>query len=47
MDVSRRGRAMFSDDVWRRLAELLKLSLRELQIAQAIFDDDKESAIAE
>jgi DNA-binding CsgD family transcriptional regulator len=37
---------VFSDAIWRLLAESLELSGRESQIVQAIFDDQKESAIA-
>jgi DNA-binding CsgD family transcriptional regulator len=40
------GRSVFSDAIWRLLAESLELSGRESQIVQAIFDDQKESAIA-
>jgi DNA-binding NarL/FixJ family response regulator len=37
---------MFSDSIWRLLARSLELSQREFQILQAVFDDQKESAIA-
>ena len=37
---------MFSDSIWRLLAVSLELSQREFQILQAVFDDEKESAIA-
>jgi DNA-binding NarL/FixJ family response regulator len=37
---------MFSDSIWRLLAGSLELSQREFQIPQAVFDDQKESAIA-
>jgi DNA-binding NarL/FixJ family response regulator len=37
---------MFSDSIWRLLAGSLELSQREFQILQAVFDDQKESAIA-
>ncbi len=40
------GRFVFSDGVWRLLARSLALSRRECQIVQALFDDQKESAIA-
>jgi DNA-binding NarL/FixJ family response regulator len=40
------GRSMFSDSIWRLLAGSLELSQREFQILQAVFDDQKESAIA-
>lgn len=40
------GRSIFSDDLWRDLALALKLSQRELEIVQAVFDDHKESLIA-
>ena len=39
-------RSVFPDDTWRALAVALNLSERELQIVQAVFDDDKESVIA-
>lgn len=37
---------MFSDDAWRHLARALRLSGRESEILQAVFDDQKESCIA-
>ena len=37
---------MFSNEVWRRLAKSLGLSKRESQIVPALFEDQKESAIA-
>lgn len=40
------GRDIFSEPVWRDLAGALRLSGRESQIVQAVFDDRKESAIA-
>jgi DNA-binding CsgD family transcriptional regulator len=41
------GRYVFSDEVWCLLARSLALSQRECQIVQALFDDQKESAIAD
>jgi DNA-binding CsgD family transcriptional regulator len=38
---------VFSDDLWRDLAHSLKLSQRESEILQAVFDDHKESRIAD
>lgn len=40
------GRLVFSEDIWRDLARALKLSQRESEILQAVFDDHKESLIA-
>jgi len=40
------GCSVFSDDAWRHLARVLRLSGRELEILQAVFDDQKESTIA-
>ena len=42
-----KGRAIFSDEQWKSLAETLSLSEREFQILQCVFDDDTESRIAE
>lgn len=42
-----RGAAVFSEGDWSWLALRLGLSVRELQIAKAVFDDQIESAIAE
>jgi DNA-binding NarL/FixJ family response regulator len=39
------GRLVFSHEIWRLLARSLGLSERECQIVQALFDDQKESAI--
>lgn len=38
---------MFSEHAWKEITRSLKLSGRELQIVQAIFDDEKNLAIAE
>jgi DNA-binding CsgD family transcriptional regulator len=38
---------MLSSNAWRRIAKSLRISDRELQIIQEIFDDRKESAIAD
>ena len=40
-----RGRALFSDEQWDSIAGSLKLSAREFQIVQAIFDNEIEAAI--
>ena len=40
------GPLVFPDSTWRALARQLKLSDRESQILQAVFDDEKESVIA-
>jgi DNA-binding CsgD family transcriptional regulator len=37
---------MLSDLAWREIARSLHLSMRELQVVRATFDDRKESAIA-
>jgi DNA-binding NarL/FixJ family response regulator len=44
--VRRRGRQVFSQDQWWALANGLKLSTREFQIVQHLFDDETEAAIA-
>jgi len=41
------GRALFSDEVWAGLAPELKLSPRELQIVQLVFDECAEGQMAE
>ncbi len=38
---------MFTDGEWADVAEHLKLSRRELDIARCVFDDLKEASIAE
>jgi DNA-binding CsgD family transcriptional regulator len=40
------GSALLPCDVWRRLRDSLKLSDRELQIVQGIFEDQKQECIA-
>ena len=40
------GRCLFDQDVWFHLARRLSLSERELQVVQAIFDDQHENVIA-
>ena len=45
--VRRRGRQLFNQDQWYSLANSLKLSTREFQIVQFLFDDQTEAAIAE
>ena len=44
---ARSGRALFSQEQWWALATALKLSTREFQIVQHLFDDQTEMAIAE
>ena len=44
--ADRRGRSLLSDDQWHSLAHSLRLSGREFQIVQCLFDDEKELAIA-
>jgi DNA-binding CsgD family transcriptional regulator len=39
-------RLLFSNETWRLLTRSLRLSLREAQIVLAMFDDQKESAMA-
>ena len=41
------GRSVLSDDAWNAIAESLNLSQRETQIVQGVFDDLKDTAIAE
>src|SRR5262245_41916499 len=41
------GRLMFSQATWRLITRSLGLSQRQSQIVQALFDDEKEAAIAE
>jgi len=38
---------LFSLQAWKDIAEVLSLSLRELQIVQGVFDDAKDQCIAE
>lgn len=40
------GQFVFDDDAWEAIAQSLKLSDREFQIVQCVFDDRKELAIA-
>ena len=40
------GRAVFSRETWRRLGRSLRLSHRETEIVQGMFDDDEEASIA-
>ena len=44
--ILRRDRSILPYDAWRVIANSLRISDRELQIIQEIFDDRKESAIA-
>ena len=41
------GRSILTYDGWRIIAQSLRISNRELQIIQGIFDDRKEFAIAD
>ncbi len=43
--LARQGRCLFSDEQWNSIATSLKLSAREFQIVQAIFDNEIEAAI--
>ena len=45
--VLHRGRSILPYDAWRVIANSLRISDRELQIVQGIFDDRKEFAIAD
>lgn len=45
--VLQRGRSILPYDAWRVIANALRISDRELQIVQGIFDDRKEFAIAD
>ena len=40
------GSSVFSGDTWDRLRDSLRLSDRELQIVQGIFEDQKQETIA-
>ena len=40
------GSAMLSARAWAGIARSLQLSRRQIQIVRAVFDDDKETAIA-
>src|SRR5580765_3280665 len=42
----RPGRSILTYDGWRKIAQSLRISNRELQIIQGVFDDQKEFAIA-
>lgn len=41
------GRSILTYDRWKTIAQSLRISNRELQIIQGIFDDQKEFAIAD
>ena len=41
-----RGAALLSDHAWREIASALRLTKRELQIVQSVFDNQHEAAIA-
>ena len=45
--IVHRDRSILSSNAWRRIANSLRISDRELQIIQEIFDDRKEFAIAD
>jgi DNA-binding CsgD family transcriptional regulator len=40
------GRRLLAPAAWEELGEMLQLSPREMQIAQCVFDDQKEQCIA-
>ena len=40
------GSSLLSNDAWPRIRQALGLSLRELQVLQGVFQDDKEESIA-
>jgi DNA-binding CsgD family transcriptional regulator len=40
------GRTVFSEEAWQRVTRVLRLSARESEILQAVFEDHKESCIA-
>ena len=42
-----RNRSILTDDAWQTIANSLRISNRELEIVQGIFDDRKEFAIAD
>ena len=41
------GRGLYLEETWLRLGSLLRLSPRELEITQAVFDDHAEVTMAE
>jgi DNA-binding CsgD family transcriptional regulator len=45
--ILHRDRSMLPNDAWRVIANSLRISDRQLQIIQEIFDDRKELAIAD
>jgi DNA-binding NarL/FixJ family response regulator len=45
--IIRRGRSILPYDAWKTIANSLRISARELEIIQGIFDDRKELAIAD
>jgi DNA-binding NarL/FixJ family response regulator len=45
--ILHRDRSILSSNAWRRIAKSLRISDRELQIIQEVFDDQKEFAIAD
>jgi len=45
--VLHRDRSILPYDAWKTIAQSLRISNRELQIIQGIFDDRKEFAIAQ
>lgn len=45
--VASRDRSILPHDAWKTIAQSLRISNRELQIVQGIFDDRKELAIAD
>jgi DNA-binding NarL/FixJ family response regulator len=45
-DKAQPGAALLSNDTWPRIRVALRLSQRELQVMQGVFQDDKEESIA-
>ena len=45
--IFRRDRSILSSDAWNVIAKSLRISDREMEIIQGIFDDRKEFAIAD
>jgi DNA-binding CsgD family transcriptional regulator len=45
--ILQRDRSILPYDAWKTIAQALRISNRELQIIQEIFDDRKEFAIAD
>lgn len=41
------GRSVLSDSQWCQIADSLRLSPREIEVVQHVFDNDREAVIAE